>query len=331
MTDLYNRREFIKRSSKLASGMALAASLPSISCAGNNPLPKIPVSLVQSEQLAAGKGLKQSVLINMLDQGVMHVTGYTNPTKAWQSLFNKNDKVALKVNCIGRETGSSKPELCYALAECLNTHVSIPPEQIIIFDRTDIELQKAGYRINRSDKGIKAYASPGFTGKFKAGPFTTGVSTIIADECTALINIPLLKTHRGALLTMNLKNNYGSIPQEIVRDSKLKFHSNGKFENIVHVNSLSPIKDKTRLCIADGLVAQYDKGPKGDPGSQWPFGGIIMGADPVAVDTAGLNIINAKRLENSLNPYTVKYLQWAEQEGLGMHNPKALNIIHKMI
>ena len=130
---------------------------------------------------------------------------------------------------------------------------------------------------------------------------------------------------------MNLKNNYGSIPQEIVRDSKLKFHSNGKFENIVHVNSLSPIKDKTRLCIADGLVAQYDKGPKGDPGSQWPFGGIIMGADPVAVDTAGLNIINAKRLENSLNPFTVKYLQWSEQEGLGMHNPKALNIIYKTV
>jgi uncharacterized protein (DUF362 family) len=209
--------------------------------------------------------------------------------------------------------------------------VAIPPEQIIIFDRSDGELQKAGYRVNRSDKGIKAYASPGFAGKFKAGPFTTGVSTIITDECTALINVPLLKTHRGALLTMNLKNHYGSIPQEIVQDSKLKFHSNGKFENIVHVNSLSPIRDKTRLCIADGLVAQYDRGPKGDPRCQWTFGGIIMGTDPVAVDTAGLNIINTKRSENSLQPYTVKYLKWAEQEGLGIHNPEALNIIQKTV
>jgi uncharacterized protein (DUF362 family) len=267
----------------------------------------------------------------MLDQGIMHATGYDNPTKAWQSLFNKNDKVALKVNCIGKETGSTKPALCFALAECLNIHVTIPPEHIIIFDRTDIELQKGGYQINKSGKGIKAYASPGFSGKFKAGSFSTGVSNIITDECTALINVPLLKTHPGALISLNLKNHYGSIPKEIVQDSSLKFHSDGKFENIVHVNSLPPIKEKTRLCITDGLVAQYDKGPKGNPKYQWDFGGIIMGTDPVAVDTIGLQVINTERSKHNLNNRKVKYLHWAEEEGLGHTSAEFINVAQKVI
>ena len=328
---LYNRREFIKKSTKIASGMVLASSLPSLSGAGNTSSSKTPVSVIQSEQLSTGKQFPQSVLVKMLDEGIMHATGYANPTKAWQSLFSNKDRVALKVNCIGKETGSSKPELCYALAECLNIHVTIPPENIIIFDRTDLELQRGGYRVNKSGKGVKVYASPGYAGKFKSGSITTGVSKIITDECTALINLPLLKTHRSALLTLNLKNHYGSIPQEIVQDGKLKFHSNGKFENIVHVNSLSPIKDKTRLCIADGIIAQYDKGPKGDPRCQWPFSGIIMGVDPVAVDTIGAQIINTKRTERDLQPYTIQYLKWAEEEGLGIHNPKAINLTHKKI
>ena len=331
MSKIYNRREFIKKSTQLASGMALATSLPSLSVAGNTSSGKTSVSVIQSEQLFTGKQLSQPVLINMLDEGLMQATGYDSPTKAWKSLFNKNDRVALKVNSIGKETGSTKPELCYALAECLNRHVTIPPEQIIIFDRSDRELQKAGYRVNKSDKGIKAYASPGFTGTFKAGPFTTGVSRIITQECTALINLPLMKTHRGALLTMNLKNHYGSIPQEVVQDSKLKFHSNGKFENIVHVNSLSPIRDKTRLCIGDGIIAQYNAGPKGNPDYQWQCGSLVIGTDPVAVDTIGLHIINAKRTEHNLEPHKVKYLEWAEEAGLGIHNPAAINIMHKKI
>ena len=155
MSQLYNRREFLKKSTKLASGIALATSLPSIACGRNKPSIRKSVSVIQSQQLFTEHQFPQPDLATMLDEGLMHATNYYNPTKAWQSLFNKNDKVALKVNCIGKETGSTKPELCFALAECLNIHVNIPPEHIVIFDRTDIELQKGGYRINKSEKGIK--------------------------------------------------------------------------------------------------------------------------------------------------------------------------------
>jgi uncharacterized protein (DUF362 family) len=266
----------------------------------------------------------------MLNQGIQSITEHDSPDKAWNSLFYKNDTVALKVNCIGRQTGSTKPEVCYAVADCLNKYVGIPLENITIFDRTDMELEQAGYKINKSGKGIQVYSTSDFSSPFKVDHISTGVSSII-DKCTALINIPLLKTHRGALLTMNLKNHYGSIPKEIVQDSRLKFHSDGRFENIVRVNALPPIKEKTRLCIADGIIAQYNEGPKGNPNFQWNFGGILVGTDPVAVDSIGLKIINDKRREKNLQPYKVNYLQWAEEEGLGTSNINSVNLIHNRI
>ncbi len=43
------------------------------------------------------------------------------------------------------------------------------------------------------------------------------------------------------------------------------------------------------------LYPLCNKGPQPDPRYQWPYGGLIAGIDPVAVETVCLNIINNKR------------------------------------
>ena len=330
MKSSYTRREFIKRSTQLASGILLTASLPAVACGKKEPVVKTKVGLTRSPNLWTGEHLNQDILCSMLDEGLKCTSGYDNPSKAWQSLFTRNDIVALKVNCIGKEVGSTKPELSHAIAKCLKSYVGIPYENIIIFDRYNKELIRAGYTINTSNKGIQIHATSDFSPPIRSGGIDMGLSTIITKKCTALINVPLLKTHRGAKLTLNLKNHYGSIPMKVVQNSELKFHSNN-FQNIVFANALSPIKEKTRLCIADGIVAQYDKGPMGNPDCQWNFNGIIVGKDPVAVDTVGLKIINEKRIEKNLKSYNVKYLRWAEEEGLGINNLDSIELIQKTI
>jgi uncharacterized protein (DUF362 family) len=264
----------------------------------------------------------------MLDRGIEFVTGYNSAARAWNSLFSPRDIVAIKVNCIGKDTGSTKPELSYAVADRLHKYVNIPLENIIIFDRSDKELVLAGYRINKSQKGIKIYETPSYSPRIKSGRISIDISTIITEKCTALINLPLLKTHRGAKLTLALKNHYGSIAPEIVQTNK--FHSEG-YENVVHVNSNSLIKEKTRLCIADGLIAQFDQGPRGDPRYQWRYSGLIMGVDPVAVDTLGLQVINEKRKAENLSPFRVRYLKWAAEEGLGEHDNTSIELMKETI
>jgi uncharacterized protein (DUF362 family) len=324
------RREFIQRSTCIASGILVTASLPLLSCGAEKLVQKTKASIIHSPHLGGGAPLTRSALTTMLDQGIRSITGYDDTAKAWNTLFRKNDVVALKVNCIGKEFGSTKPELAYAIAASLKSYVGIPYEHIIIFDRYEEELIKAGYLINKSSSGVQIYASSDFSSPIHFGGIAMGLSTIITKECTALINVPLLKTHSGAHLTLNLKNHYGSIPTHIVQDSRLKFHSQD-YENIVLVNALAPLREKTRLCIVDGIVAQYDQGPMANPLVQWNCNSIIMGTDPVAADAIGLNIINEQRIAHNLKPFTVQYLKWAEEEGLGVSSVDSIEVITKTV
>jgi uncharacterized protein (DUF362 family) len=324
---LLNRRAFLKDITQAGATICLGGIKPLL-CYSNPISRKVNVSLVRSPKVWDGNRLDPSIIRKMLDQGIQSISGCDLVSKAWNSLFSSRDIVAMKVNCIGKETGSTKPELSYAVAECLHKYVNIPLENIIIFDRSDKELALAGYRINKSQKGIKIYETPSYSPRIKSGRISIDISTIITEKCTALINLPLLKTHRGAKLTLALKNHYGSIAPEIVQTNK--FHSEG-FENVVHVNSNSLIKEKTRLCIADGLIAQFDQGPRGDPRYQWRYAGLIMGTDPVAVDTLGLEVINEKRKAENLSPFRVRYLKWAAREGLGEHDNISIELMKETI
>lgn len=48
---------------------------------------------------------------------------------------------------------------------------------------------------------------------------------------------------------------------------------------------------------------------------RWKYSAPIISADPVAVDTLGLEVINKKRTEIKLDTFKVKYLKLAAGEG----------------
>jgi hypothetical protein len=107
-------------------------------------------------------------------------------------------------------------------------------------------------------------------------------------KCTALINVPSVKIHSLTGLAAALKNYINFTKKE----SSYHFHGSVKLGGIWN---LPKIKGKTRLVIVDALRPYFGPGPQINPLYRWDYKGILVGTDPVAVDTVCLAICQAKR------------------------------------
>ena len=127
-----------------------------------------------------------------------------------------------------------------------------------------------------------------------------GRSVIEAD---VVVNVPVLKTHRGTLLSACLKNiGVGCA----TREEKKRLHRLGIDEGLVDVYSLV----KPRFNVVDGVVALEGDGPNLPPGKAKPLGLIIAGQDGLAVDAVCAAVMG-------LDPKKVKHLRLAYEKGLG--------------
>jgi uncharacterized protein (DUF362 family) len=127
-----------------------------------------------------------------------------------------------------------------------------------------------------------------------------GRSVIEAD---VIINVPVLKTHRGTLLSACLKNiGVGCA----TREEKKRLHRLGIDEGLVDVFSLV----KSGFNVVDGIVALEGDGPNLPPGKAKPLGLVFAGRDALAVDTVCATVMG-------LDPKKVKHLRLAYEKGLG--------------
>jgi uncharacterized protein (DUF362 family) len=122
-------------------------------------------------------------------------------------------------------------------------------------------------------------------------------------EADYVINIPVLKTHRGTLISGCLKNiGIGCA----VREEKKRIHRLGLDRGIVDVYSLV----KPGFHIVDAIVALEGDGPNFPPGKPKPVNLVIAGKDGVAVDVICCKIMG-------IDPERVEHLRLAYQKGLG--------------
>jgi len=134
-------------------------------------------------------------------------------------------------------------------------------------------------------------------------------------EADFIINIPVLKTHRGTLITACLKNiGMGCA----VREEKKRIHRLGLDEGIVDVYSIV----KPNFHIVDAVVALEGDGPNYPPGKPKPLGLIIAGSDGLAVDAVCCNIMG-------IDPMKVEHLRLAHEKGLGNIDLKNIDLVGK--
>ncbi|HHT9118349.1 MAG TPA: DUF362 domain-containing protein [Candidatus Hypogeohydataceae bacterium YC38] len=297
-----------------------------------NPTPPAPkVVLARNERFFGSGGQINNVLVGKaVDDGIMRLTGQGSPAKAWASLFDPKDVVGLKLNCLAKKAFSPHLELVESIIKGL-VSAGVKEGNIIVFDRYTRELEEAGFRLRKSG-GVQCLGTDELAGGgYEPRPQVVGsvgscFSRIVSSFCSALISVPVLKDHDLSGVSVAMKNFYGVI------HNPNKYHDNNCDPYIAELNTHPYIKNKLRLVICDALVAQYNGGPAFKSQWAWPFGGILMGMDPVAVDRISANIIEEKRKEMGLPSLKQvkrepKYIQTAARLGLGIDATEKIKLI----
>jgi uncharacterized protein (DUF362 family) len=264
----------------------------------------------------------------MLKAGLLNLAGSSDINESI-SKFIPAGTVGIKTNCLVRKFNSTPVPLAEALAEILIA-AGHNGNDIIVWDRTNRELESAGYKLNASSTGVR-YLGTDTTGFdysrdfYNSGPVDSLISRIITDSVVSNINLPVLKDHSIAGLSAGLKNMYGAI------NNPNKYHDNNCDPYAAHVSNLAPIKKKNRLIIIDAVKVQYNGGPGYDSRYLHNYNGIILSNDPVSADRIGLEIVEYCRKINSLPSLEkagrpVKYLDSAESLGLGIAALDKINL-----
>jgi len=291
------RREFIITGCR-ASGAALLTS-PLILLAQNNARndSKSRVVIASDAQIQNNKDSADSDRLARLLDKAMQAFGRTDdPLKAWQKIIKPKAVVGLKVNCLSGH-GATRRELVEAVCERLRQS-GTRAENIIIWDRFNSDLEDGGFKINQSSKGIRCFGNEylGFADDFEMfGSAASLICNTLSRVCDVVINLPTLKDHGIAGMTMSLKNMFGAI------HNPNKYHLNTGNPYVADVFMLPSIRSKVGLTICDALTAQYEGGPSFFPHWRWQFNSLLIGADPVALDYTGWQIIEAERKKRGLH------------------------------
>jgi uncharacterized protein (DUF362 family) len=121
------------------------------------------------------------------------------------------------------------------------------------------------------------------------------VLSSILKQVTAIVNVPFLKTHNIAGLTCCLKNLSHALVKHPAR-----YHRNHCSPYVADIVALPAIRSKLRLHVVNALRTIYEGGPEANEEYTANTGLLLVGKDPVAMDTVALEEINLQRRENGL-------------------------------
>lgn len=299
------RRQFLKQVGHagltLTAGAALArgtsalaqgvpATLPALGSHPStwpiDPALKSVVADIRAREVVAEASLHETLLREMIEDGVRLATRATTLEEAWSRLFKSDDVIAIKFNQVGYEAYGTTDVFAAQLVEVLK-RAGIGPDRIMLIEVPTRLAKTLGTR-----PAVFGWSG----GKVSFG---SGEDELPAwlQEAGAIINVPFLKTHNLAGMTGCLKN----LSHAMIRSPKL-CHANGCAPFVGDILALPQIRSKLRLHIVNALRATFDRGPVPRPETSWIHSGILVSTDPVATDHVGLDILNSERARHNLAP-----------------------------
>ncbi len=288
-----NRRDFLKTCA--ASAVLLGGTrsfYPFLSTPGKSKIVIARDPLLRG----AGSSLDSARLLNMLDRAMQALLATDSPLDSWKKLFHPGEVVGLKVNGLAGRGISTNVLLTQLVCERLQD-VGIPQKNIILWDRLNEDLESSGFRIATHPDRLRCFGNEtlGYEEDLSIyGSVGSCLSKTLTQVCDAVINLPVLKDHSIAGVTLALKNMFGAI------HNPNKYHLTVGDPYVADVNMLPPIRQKVRLHICDATTAQYEGGPSFMPQWTWPCNALLLSRDPVALDYTGWQILEKKRAEYGL-------------------------------
>jgi uncharacterized protein (DUF362 family) len=260
----------------------------------------------------------------MVSRGMCELTGAPEAPDAWRKFFAPGDVVGIKLNPVGRPFVCSSPEMLRAIVEGLQS-AGVKPSNIVVYERyleiiDDTGLQKwlpegvrlahASLKYDGVQQDIDGYdpehyvelpfTLPGYDVNDKKA-IRSYAALFLTQQVDKLINLPVLKSHNGAGVTLALKNLSHGLVNNVCRSHEGPNLRIAEFTPAVV--SMPVIRQKTVLNILDATRGLYHGGPgimRDD--FVWEHKTVYFGTDPVAIDRVGLNVIEAQRKKKRLRP-----------------------------
>ena len=316
----------------------------------------------------------QNAVNNMTDQGLMALTGTSSAADAWRELipnYQSGQKIAIKVNlnsnwerpvdCINKceiNCGyhdlriNALPQPVNALIRGLKL-IGVAESNIWVYEASKPITERFKKRIASlyphvrffdfveggcqehegwGDSMIDFQPPAGI-----ADPPNIGLSNILVNA-DYLINMPIMKKHGGAGVTLSFKNHFGSIQScwglhDWVYGPGTQAsgdHYSSVYNPLVEIYQNPHIGDKTILTVGDGLYG--DKCSNTERPELWDTFGddspnsLFFSTDPVAIDSVMYDFLQAEKCEGhwELVPldegldWPDDYLPLAEAAGLGV-------------
>lgn len=282
------------------------------------------VGLAELTQAAGGGAVDAARAKAALAAAIRAATGAASARAALAALFKPSDVVGIKLNCLGGRNLSPRHELVEALVELL-VEAGVRAEQTIAFDRSNRELQRAGFQVRRDGTGYRCY---GVDNDYDANPSTSGsigscFARLVSTTCTALVGFGVVKDHDLSGVSASLKNWYGVI------HNPNKYHDSNCDPYLADVCNHPFVRGKLRLTILDGVVAQCHGGPAFRSDATFPLGRVAASTDPVAADAWAWKVIDAERSRRGLPTLAEakrppRFIATAARYGLGVGDPAAV-------
>ncbi|MFC1724842.1 DUF362 domain-containing protein [candidate division KSB1 bacterium] len=147
---MINRREFIKGTAAAGAGLILNP----LAGLGGIPENDSRVIAVASDNVLTGEKYNPDAVHRMFGSGLKEMTGENSLENAWSSMFNPDDVVGIKINCVGSPKISTSVTSVNEVIEGLKS-AGVKENNIIVWGRTDMEVRRAGFDLNRGTKGVR--------------------------------------------------------------------------------------------------------------------------------------------------------------------------------
>lgn len=218
-------------------------------------------------------------VVRMLDRAVMLATGAETISASWAAVLSPGDKVAILLDA---QVPPASLGLLDALIDRL-IRVGVRPSNIIVWAEDERSLFAAGLLVRSDPDGVRTMGadSEGYRG---------GVSRIVLEQCTVLINLARLRYDARLGMWGTTANQIASLPLP----QRLELLANPL--RIGSAAAKPTIRVKAKLHILDALQPNFEVGGQSVP-PYWNCGKVLVSTDCVAVDMVGRQILEDRLAE----------------------------------
>lgn len=349
---------FVPVDDKPATNIADAAKTPRNELSMPGKFPGKVIHVKNPKAVVNGEPVELEAYL-MIKKAMLELTGQKNLKKAWRMFVKPGERIGLKVNPVaGKLLSTSHAVTKSVIRQLLES--GIRKEDIMIWDRRDMELKDVGYTAENYpgikiagtelqddqgafyDKEGKLYGENNIDkewfywadveGEYDSetmpyminGGKYSYFTKIVTRDLDKIINIPILK-NAGNSITNAMKNlAFGCI------SNTGRLHAQLWNETCAEVCAFAPIRDKVVLNICDGLRGCFNGGPAANPQFICDFNSILVATDAVALDRIGYDIVVEKRIaegiQKTATPEKLKFLAMSSDLGLGISDKERIDL-----